>query len=563
MVSSATSSGSPLKNTTKNAKKYFKKFLTKVRKRSPSPTPSRTTSRTPPSPSTPTQFSKVNNPFFSTKAPPSTWKVISDTPRTSRKARLWAIVPQFTVAAPDIPGVSKPDWAMNGVNDKARRFHTHGKVVIDNDDDDFSVNEQSTLAQPLYLISPCIASGRSEFSANSERGVAKCDVTQLEYPCQAAHAIEKRYSMEARLATYFALRGWISPNSRINYLYLRNDVHFRLDQMTMLLYIKHRLVIDKIRNDYLSFVRQLKPDDPAVDWLSLLRTHHPDLCDGTSFEYAICVRKDISSKWCPHNSLVSLTLNSYVHPLTILVRLCMLLNETGAKVQYTLGTTENWTTSQLSKRDILEKFKYNKDDENLILENMQLAADIYALMPKPFKWFKKGDGGGKTDDTLPNQESRGEPLQGDDSVGGDSGQEDGPGGGHDGQGDDNVWVQDPNLNRGCSQIPSSINDEDSLFRSSSSEGSNSIDDQGINELLFETFKERDVAPKVNKWISGLEPGLPSSGTTIREHLQSLGKEREREVGISTLTKRKTRSFLLSLRVLLSQSRTGGDPNLEG
>ncbi|KAJ4476509.1 hypothetical protein C8J55DRAFT_121013 [Lentinula edodes] len=47
--------------------------------------------------------------------------------------------------------------------------------------------------------------------------------------------------------------------------------------MTMLLYIKHRLVIDKIRNDYLSFVRQLKPDDPAVDWLSLLRTHHPDL----------------------------------------------------------------------------------------------------------------------------------------------------------------------------------------------------------------------------------------------------------------------------------------------
>ncbi|KAJ3906125.1 hypothetical protein F5879DRAFT_947795, partial [Lentinula edodes] len=301
MVSSATSSGSPLKNTTKNAKKYFKKFLTKVRKRSPSPTPSRTTSRTPPSPSTPTQFSKVNNPFFSTKAPPTTWKVISDTPRTSRKARLWAIVPQFTVAAPDIPGVSKPDWAMNGVNDKARRFHTHGKVVIDNDDDDFSVNEQSTLAQPLYLISPCIASRRSEFSANSERGVAKCDATQLEYPCPAAHAMEKRYSMEARLATYFALRGWISPNSRINYLYLRNDIHFRLDQMTMLLYIKHRLVIDKIRNDYLSFVRQLKPDDPAVDWLSLLRTHHPDLCDGTSFEYAICVRKDISSKWCPHN----------------------------------------------------------------------------------------------------------------------------------------------------------------------------------------------------------------------------------------------------------------------
>ncbi|KAJ3906124.1 hypothetical protein F5879DRAFT_679300 [Lentinula edodes] len=235
----------------------------------------------------------------------------------------------------------------------------------------------------------------------------------------------------------------------------------------------------------------------------------------------------------------------------------MLLDETGAKVQYTLGTTENWTTSQLSKRDILEKFKYNKDDENLILENMQLAADIYALMPKPFKWFKKGDGGGKTDDTLPNQESRGEPLQG------DSGQEDGPDGGRDGQGDDNVWVQDPNLNRGCSQIPSSINDEDSLFRSSSSEGSNSIDDQGINELLFETFKERDVAPKVNKWISGLEPGLPSFGTTIREHLQSLGKEREREVGISTLTKRKTRSFLLSLRVLLSQSRTGGDLNLEG
>ncbi|KAJ4476831.1 hypothetical protein C8R41DRAFT_527396 [Lentinula lateritia] len=333
--------------------------------------------------------------------------------------------------------------------------------------------------------------------------------------------------------------------------------------MTMLLYIKHRLVIDKIRNDYLSFVRQLKPDGPAVDWLSLLRTHHPDLCDGTSFEYAICVRKDISSKWCPHNSLVSLALNSYVHPLTILVRLCMLLDETGAKVQYTLGTTENWTTSQLSKRDILEKFKYNKDDENLILENMQLAADIYALMPKPFKRFKKGDGGGKTDGTLPNQESRGEPLQGDDSVGGDSGQEDGEGGGRDGQGDDNVWVQDPNLNRGCSRIPSSINVEDSLLRSSSLEGSNSIDDQGINELLFEIFKERDVAPKVNKWVSGLEPRLPSSSTTIREHAQSLGKERESEVGILTLTKRKTRSFLLSLRVLLSQSRTGGDSNLEG
>ncbi|KAJ3898897.1 hypothetical protein F5879DRAFT_994312 [Lentinula edodes] len=83
---------------------------------------------------------------------------------------------------------------------------------------------------------------------------------------------------------------------------------------------------------------------------------------------------------------------------------------------------------------------------------------------------------------------------------------------------------DPNLDRDCSQTQSSINDEDSLFRSSSLEGSpSSIDDQGINELLFEIFKERDVAPKVNKWISGLEPGLPSSSTTIREHLQSLGK----------------------------------------
>lgn len=125
-------------------------------------------------------------------------------------------------------------------------------------------------------------------------------MTTTEFACYAAPYIEEGWSEETRMAIYFALRGWISPNSRINFLYgayaflscydfathnlpARRDLfEVGLYRNIMLVYIKDKGVLEKLQDDYFDFVHTAeRSTETVIDWLSLFRTQHPDLVYNT------------------------------------------------------------------------------------------------------------------------------------------------------------------------------------------------------------------------------------------------------------------------------------------
>lgn len=161
---------------------------------------------------------------------------------------IWGKVPCHTVDRADLDcevdlDQSKPDWAQ-GVHKTAREFHRDVEVLPEPAvPDDLSVHERQDMARrPVVrnLTSPRTAVASSEFSdgkaglvgvthsaskkhlegwIKKKRGPLECDVTTADAGNQAAHLVEKRWTLQARMAIYYALRGWISPNSRINYFY--------------------------------------------------------------------------------------------------------------------------------------------------------------------------------------------------------------------------------------------------------------------------------------------------------------------------------------------------------
>ncbi|KAF5384563.1 hypothetical protein D9757_006485 [Collybiopsis confluens] len=296
------------------------------------------------------------------------------------KDGIWAAIPRWDVQNPDLnmPAYTKPDWA-RGVQALAARFHQG-----DLNDELLSVHRRKDI-EARSFSSPRSASGATEYSVTlelvgttqrtskkhlerwiyRERGALDCDVTGC-WPCEAAHVIEKRYSLKARVAIYYALGGWISPNLRLNFFYLRGDIHKRLDLHTLFVYLT---------------------DEDLLDLLYKYLTHHPSLCDGTAFKYAIANKKNTRGDFCfkrayPNSDLNGLEFESYSHPLVVLVRMCAMFDE--------LVRQDN--RSSWEERAVFDYFDIDKRNDPLcriINRNMALITRLRRMIPSDLEWFKK------------------------------------------------------------------------------------------------------------------------------------------------------------------------------
>lgn len=244
---------------------------TRLRTATPSPTtPTRLPNTTPPSPipspTTPNPELLAMTPVRRPSTTPVTitMEMIKDVFHSSDT--IWAHVPYYHPDRADLPGVDKPDWA-TGVVLLAKSFHQlikgdteDLKAVADFSKWDFSGSDCAEKSEESFdmvsvderqyyehrrprvrdISTPRTATASSEFNYNSadlvgvthktskkhlEHWIAmmrpkiQCDVTTTGWPPQAAHLIEKRWSKTTRMAVYYAIMGWISPNSRINYLF--------------------------------------------------------------------------------------------------------------------------------------------------------------------------------------------------------------------------------------------------------------------------------------------------------------------------------------------------------
>ncbi|KAF5387442.1 hypothetical protein D9757_007769 [Collybiopsis confluens] len=449
---------------------------------------------------------------------------------------IWADIPRWDIYNPDrnMPDYRKPGWA-HGVQSLAARFHQG-----DLNDELLSVHRRRDIeAKPFS--SPRSASGATEYSVAlelvgttqktskkhlegwilHERGTLDCDVTGC-WPCEAAHVIEKRYSLKARIAIYYALGGWISPNSRLNFFYMRGDMHKRLDLHTLFIYLTDEEII-KSSDDYITHVNDeqtaLGGGKMAVDILSLLRTQHPLLCDGTAFKYAIANKKNTRGDFCykkahPDSNINGLEFESYAHPLVVLVRMCAMFDE--------LVRRDN--KSSWAERVVYDYFDIDQQDESLcriINRNMALLSRLRRMIPSDLEWFKKKRREVQSvGDVF--TESNIQPPGGAGGRGNWSKKSDGDGGGtgerrrgvgsraRSEPGGLGSAAGDPNQDRDEYRTGSWHNNE---YSSSSlsflsedlDEGRSSTPDSTEgDEESFDRFKQWYVEPKVVPWIRGVE-----------------------------------------------------------
>ncbi|KAF5386290.1 hypothetical protein D9757_008605 [Collybiopsis confluens] len=400
---------------------------------------------------------------------------------------IWADIPRWDIYNPDrnMPDYTKPGWA-HGVQSLAARFHQG-----DLNDELLSVHRRRDIeAKPFS--SPRSASGATEYSVAlelvgttqktskkhlegwilHERGTLDCDVTGC-WPCEAAHVIEKRYSLKARIAIYYALGGWISPNSSA------------------------RGYAQATRSTYF----------------------HPLLCDGTAFKYAIANKKNTRGDFCykkahPDSSINGLEFESYAHPLVVLVRMCAMFDERVRR-----DNKSSW-----AERVVYDYFDIDQQDKSLcriINRNMALLSRLRRMIPSDLEWFKKKRREVQSvGDVF--TESNIQPPGGAGGRGNWSKKSDGDGGGtgerrrgvgsraRSEPGGLGSAAGDPNQDRDEYRTGSWHNNE---YSSSSlsflsedlDEGRSSTPDSTEgDEESFDRFKQWYVEPKVVPWIRGVE-----------------------------------------------------------
>ncbi|KAF5389016.1 hypothetical protein D9757_005149 [Collybiopsis confluens] len=257
----------------------------------------------------------------------------------------------------------------------------------------------------------------------------------------------------------------------------------------------------------------------AVDILSLLRTQHPSLCDGTAFKYAIANKKGTREDFCfkkayPDSSINGLEFESYAHPLVVLVRMCAMLD----------GLVRRDHQPLWAERVVYDYFDIDQKNESLcriVNRNMALLSRLRRMMPLDLEWLKKkkrevhsggdvftdsnnhpsgGTGGSRSKKAGGNGGGTGDQRRG---VGGRARSE--PGG-------FGSATRDPNQDHDEYRPESQRNDAQYLSSSSSSSylsedssewsGSNVESTDGV-EGSFDRFKQLYVEPKVMPWIRGL------------------------------------------------------------
>ncbi|KAF5357433.1 hypothetical protein D9757_013325 [Collybiopsis confluens] len=163
--------------------------------------------------------------------------------------------------------------------------------------------------------------------------ILHCVFTWDTHPLESAHVIQRKCPYTTRVRIYKAVGGWFCEHSRLNIMPLISPLHTKWDDHMLVFFLKDLDALEAV-DEYLNFLNDRDPAQPAYDWLSLLRKRHPILCEGNTFDigmtcyqYApLCTLTRILKAQADSYETFNVTKSvvdarTYVHPLFILVRL--------------------------------------------------------------------------------------------------------------------------------------------------------------------------------------------------------------------------------------------------